>query len=67
MPTMYQRALSLPSQSFLLVGPRGTGKTTWLRQALPHAEWFDLLRMATVLELTRDPERFRAARGDLFG
>lgn len=57
---MYQRALGLPGQSFLLVGPRGTGKTTWLRQALPHAEWFDLLRMATVLELTRDPERFRA-------
>lgn len=57
---MYQRALGLPAQSFLLVGPRGTGKTTWLRQALPHAEWFDLLRMATVLELTRNPERFRA-------
>ncbi|MBA4072638.1 MAG: ATPase [Gemmatimonas sp.] len=60
MPTMYLRALGLPGQSFLLVGPRGTGKTTWLRQALPHAEWFDLLRMATVLELARDPERFRA-------
>lgn len=57
---MYQRTLRLPDQSFLLVGPRGTGKTTWLRQALPHAEWFDLLRMGTVLELTRDPERFRA-------
>jgi predicted AAA+ superfamily ATPase len=60
MPTMYQRALGLPERSFLLVGPRGTGKTTWLRQALPRAEWFDLLRMATVLELTRAPERFRA-------
>jgi len=57
---MYQRTFRLPGQSFLLVGPRGTGKTTWLRQALPHAEWFDLLRMGTVLELTRDPERFRA-------
>lgn len=57
---MYQRALGLPERSFLLVGPRGTGKTTWLRQALPHAEWFDLLRMATVLQLTREPERFRA-------
>lgn len=67
MPTMYQHALGLPGHSFLLVGPRDTGKTTWLRQFLPHAEWFDLLRMATVLELTRDPERFRAARSDLFG
>ena len=57
---MYPRALGLPERSFLLVGPRGTGKTTWLRQVLPRAEWFDLLRMGTVLELTRDPERFRA-------
>ncbi|MHB8838000.1 MAG: ATP-binding protein [Gemmatimonadaceae bacterium] len=57
---MYQRTFCLPGQSFFIVGPRGTGKTTWLRQALPRAEWFDLLRMGTVLELTRDPERFRA-------
>jgi predicted AAA+ superfamily ATPase len=57
---MYPRSLGLPERSFLLVGPRGTGKTTWLRQVLPRAEWFDLLRMGTVLELTRDPERFRA-------
>jgi predicted AAA+ superfamily ATPase len=57
---MYQRALVLPERSFLLVGPRGTGKTTWLQQVLPRAEWFDLLRMGTVLELTREPNRFRA-------
>ena len=60
MTAMYQRSLTLPSRSFLLVGPRGTGKTTWLRQVLPGAEWFDLLRMGTVLELTREPDRFRA-------
>jgi predicted AAA+ superfamily ATPase len=57
---MYTRSLPLPNRSFLLVGPRGTGKTTWLRQVLPDAEWFDLLRMGTVLALTREPERFRA-------
>jgi len=57
---MFTRSLGLPDRSFLLVGPRGTGKTTWLRQVLPTAEWFDLLRMATVLELTREPQRFRA-------
>ena len=60
MTTMYQRSLALPDRSFLLLGPRGTGKTTWLRQVLPRAEWFDLLRMGTVLELTREPDRFRA-------
>jgi uncharacterized protein len=57
---MFTRSLALPERSFLLVGPRGTGKTTWLKQVLPDAEWFDLLRMETVLELTRSPERFRA-------
>jgi predicted AAA+ superfamily ATPase len=57
---MITRALSLPERSFLLVGPRGTGKTTWLQQVLPQAAWFDLLRMETVLELTRTPQLFRA-------
>ena len=58
--TMFTRLLPTPERSFLLVGPRGTGKTTWLRQVLPRAEWFDLLRMKTVLELTREPGLFRA-------
>jgi predicted AAA+ superfamily ATPase len=53
------RALPLPSTSFFLLGPRGTGKTTWLRNALPDALWFDLLRTATFLDLSRDPEAFR--------
>jgi len=57
---MFTRSLPRPERSFLLVGPRGTGKTTWLRQVLPGAEWFDLLRMSTVLELTRQPDLFRA-------
>ncbi len=33
---MYSRLLSVPkTQSFFLFGPRGTGKTAWLRQTLP--------------------------------
>jgi predicted AAA+ superfamily ATPase len=32
---MYARRLQLPDRSFFLFGPRGTGKTTWLRQVLP--------------------------------
>ncbi|MBL8753233.1 MAG: ATP-binding protein [Planctomycetes bacterium] len=56
---MYARSLSPPDQSFFLFGPRGTGKTTWLRQQLPNAHWFDLLRLPLVLELTRRPETFR--------
>ena len=40
---MYTHAPGLPARSFLLLGPRGTGKTTWLRSALPAARWYNLL------------------------
>ncbi|MGB5815355.1 MAG: ATP-binding protein, partial [Thermoanaerobaculia bacterium] len=39
-----RRYLPLPTGSFFLFGPRGTGKTTWLRNQLPDARFFDLLR-----------------------
>ncbi|MBM4024670.1 MAG: ATP-binding protein [Planctomycetes bacterium] len=56
---MFTRLLHLPDHSFFLFGPRGTGKTTWLRQVLPNALWFDLLRTQTFLALTRQPDSFR--------
>jgi predicted AAA+ superfamily ATPase len=56
---MYTRQLPLPGRSFFLFGPRGTGKTTWLRSVLPEALWFDLLRTQTFLELSQRPEIFR--------
>jgi predicted AAA+ superfamily ATPase len=56
---MYTRHLPLPGKSFFLFGPRGTGKTTWLRQQLPQAHWFDLLRADEYLPLLRDPALFR--------
>ncbi len=37
------RILRLPSRSFFLLGPRGTGKSTRVRAALPRARRFDLL------------------------
>jgi hypothetical protein len=36
------RFFELPRQGCFLFGPRGTGKSTWLRQALPTALWLDL-------------------------
>ena len=48
----------LPERSFFLFGPRGTGKTTWLRQRLPDAHRVDLLRESEVLRLLRNPGRF---------
>lgn len=56
---MYTRRLQLPPRSFFLLGPRGTGKTTWLRDVLPSALWFDLLRTGTFLELSQQADRFR--------
>lgn len=56
---MFTRLLTRPNHSFFLFGPRGTGKTTWLKQAFPGALWFDLLRTQTILSLSRQPESFR--------
>lgn len=56
---MFTRRLELPGHSFFLFGPRGTGKTTWLKTVLPEALWFDLLRTQIVLALSRQPESFR--------
>jgi predicted AAA+ superfamily ATPase len=58
MMATYTRTLAPPGRSFFLFGPRGTGKTTWLRQVLASARWYDLVRDREVLRLTRDPELF---------
>ena len=52
---MYSREQRVPSRSFLLLGPRGTGKTAWLRTALPEAITFDLLDEGTYAELLARP------------
>ena len=59
MPAMYTRRLQLPARSFLLFGPRGTGKTTWLRACLPQARWYNLLLERELLRLMREPGLFR--------
>jgi predicted AAA+ superfamily ATPase len=61
MLAMYARRLPLPDHSFFLFGPRGTGKTTWLRAQLPGARWFDLVRTEEFLRLLRNPSLFRQA------
>lgn len=56
---MYTRLLPLPHHSFFLFGPRGTGKTTWLKTTFKNAKWFDLLRSNELLNLMRRPDRLR--------
>lgn len=53
------RFLQLPSGSFFLFGPRGTGKTTWLRRSLPEALFINLLQPDKHRELSARPERLR--------
>src|SRR5436309_14322960 len=53
------RFFRAPSNHFFLFGPRGTGKSTWLRQAYPDALWVDLLRPEVHRQLAARPERLR--------
>lgn len=58
---MFARSLKLPSErSFFLFGPRGTGKSTLLRQALPKSFLIDLLDLGVYGELLAHPERLEA-------
>jgi predicted AAA+ superfamily ATPase len=59
MLAMYTRNLEAPDHSFFLFGPRGTGKTTWLKTVFKGAKWFDLLRSDQLMKLLRNPEQLR--------
>jgi predicted AAA+ superfamily ATPase len=54
---VFPRLLLPPRRSFFLFGPRGTGKSTWLRARLPGALTFDLLDHRVYSELVADPAR----------
>ena len=53
------RFFKMPSQSFFLFGPRGTGKSTWLRHELRDSLFVDLLQPETFRELSAHPERLK--------
>lgn len=65
---MYSRLLKVPDKSFFLFGPRGTGKTTWVRSSLPEAVYLDLLESELFNDLTANPQRLEgflpSHRGD---
>ena len=56
---MYARLLPTPTGSVFLFGPRGTGKTTWIRDRFPTAATYDLLDTREALRLSKAP-------GDLY-
>ncbi|MDL1977407.1 MAG: AAA family ATPase [Deltaproteobacteria bacterium] len=60
-----KRLLKLPDCSFFLFGPRGVGKTTWLREVLADASFFDLLDSSLYLEFSQSPGNLEAMIGNL--
>jgi predicted AAA+ superfamily ATPase len=57
---MYNRFLKLPldnPQSLFLFGPRGVGKTQWIKTHLPNAIYLDLLEFNLYKNLLADPGR----------
>ena len=57
--TLYRpRSLAAPRSSFFLFGPRGTGKTTWVRHEYPDAYRVDLLDEALYQSFLADAGRF---------
>jgi predicted AAA+ superfamily ATPase len=54
----YDRILAAPQGSFFLFGPRGVGKSTWLRRVCPKAYRIDLLDEALYQSYLADIGRF---------
>jgi predicted AAA+ superfamily ATPase len=55
---MLNRIIKVPEQSFFLLGPRGSGKSTWLRATFPDAHVIDLLSEETFQRLLTNPGQF---------
>jgi predicted AAA+ superfamily ATPase len=54
---LIRRFFRAPKESFFLFGPRGTGKSTWLRQMFPDAIYVDLLDQEAFRTYLSRPER----------
>ncbi len=53
------RLFRAPKESYFLFGPRGTGKSTWLRQNYRNATYIDLLDQEVFRSYLARPERLR--------
>ncbi len=56
---MYKRFFTPPQQSYFVFGPRGTGKSTWLKQHYASAYWVDLNNPELFRYFSAGPERLR--------
>lgn len=57
---MFTRTLEPPRSAFFLFGPRGTGKSSWIRAHLAGAQVFNLLTPDNAVRYEREPALFRA-------
>jgi uncharacterized protein len=57
---MFPRDLKAPTGAFFLFGPRGTGKSTWIRNHFPGAHIVNLLASEVMVRFERDPSLLRA-------
>ena len=64
---MYKRLIKAPkNKSFFLFGPRGTGKTTWLKMNFPQAVYINLLEAEMFNNLLARPGRLEEFIPDNF-
>ncbi|MBI3602191.1 MAG: ATP-binding protein [Candidatus Omnitrophica bacterium] len=54
------RFLKVPKSSFFLFGPRGTGKSLWLKQTFPKSIYLDFLSPEVFRAYASSPERLEA-------
>ena len=68
MQIMFDRIIQPPTQSFFLMGPRGSGKSTWLQNRFPDAYSIDLLSEEIYQRLLASPgylaDQLRAVPSD---
>lgn len=62
---LLRRNLTLPKKSFLLFGPRGTGKSTLINQTVENAYLINLLKSSQYLPLSQNPSLLRDWLGHL--
>ena len=53
------RIIDPPRGSFFLFGPRGTGKSTWVKDQFPRAPCLNLLHAPTEHQYTTHPEHLK--------
>ncbi len=55
----FERFFKIPADSFFIFGPRGTGKSTWLKKTFPDAYTIDLLDDSAFRSHIAHPERIK--------